>query len=574
MTRILAELFKQLDHKEIEPACWLLLGQLAPLYENIEFNFAEKMMMRALAEFVESSGKSEHTQQLGLLGENDKDSRIAVVLSVFKRSGDLGLAAGEIFEKQGKKHDARSVAAMYDDLLAVAKESGAGSQDRKLQRVIVLLKSCTAQTAKYIVRIVLGTLRLGFSDMTMLDALSWATTGDKSLRKELELAFQLRANIAKLAEEFLKDGSAALKRIDIELGVPIAPALCQRLSTADEMIQKMGKVFVEPKYDGTRVSIHFKRNGKDWQVRTFTRNLEESSGMFPELKKAVTSLNADEVILDSEAVGYDPKTDKLLPFQLTITRKRKHGIEEAAEKIPLRFFVFDVLYRDGKNFVHVPLHERKEVLKQVLKGADETFMFSPQIITEQAEELRKYHAKQLGEGLEGVVVKQYNSEYQPGRRGWSWVKFKEEEGSSGKLADTIDAVVMGYYVGQGKRTGFGVGAFLVGVYDDASETYKTIAKIGTGLSDVQWKELYDRCQKLALKQPPKSYIVPDQLVPDVWVRPSLVVEIAADEITNSPTHSAEKALRFPRLVKFRDDKKPEQATSLKEFRRISTLALN
>src|SRR3989344_6245580 len=170
--------------------------------------------------------------------------------------------------------------------------------------------------------------------------------------------------------------------------------------------------------------------------------------MFPELKEAAFTMKADEVILDSEAVGYDPETDKLLPFQLTITRKRKHGIDEAAQKIPLRFFVFDVLYLNGKNLVHTPLNERKEQLKKVLTDVDRAFVLSPYIVTEDPKDLRKYHAKQLGEGLEGAVIKQYASEYQPGRRGWSWVKFKEEEGTSGKLLDTIDCVGMGYYVGQ------------------------------------------------------------------------------------------------------------------------------
>ena len=570
MTRLLASLFQSLEKDEIEPACWLLLGRLGPLYENIEFNFAEKMIMRALAEFVETKVQKKPTAvQLGLLGDENKIERRGEVLASFKTSGDLGDTAEKLFETIGKKHDTRSISSVYQDLLAIAKESGTGSQERKIQGVILVLQECTAQTAKYIVRIVLSTLRLGFSDMTILDSLSWAATGDKSLRKELELAYQVKANIGKLATVFLTEGKKGLAKFEIELGIPITPALCQRLKTADEMIEKMGKVFVEPKYDGTRVLIHFKRNGKDWQVRTFTRNLEESSGMFPELKEAAFTMNADEVILDSEAVGYDPETDKLLPFQLTITRKRKHGIDEAAQKIPLRFFVFDVLYLNGKNLVHVSLNERKECLQKVLHNANRAFVLSPYIVTEDPVELREYHAKQLGEGLEGVVIKQYASEYQPGRRGFSWVKFKEEEGTSGKLLDTIDCVVMGYYVGQGKRTKFGIGAFLVGVYDSTSDTYRTVAKIGTGLSDELWREMLQRCAKLALQSPPQSYLVTDPLKPDVWVKPELVVEIAADEITNSPTHSAEKALRFPRLIKIRDDKNPEQATTLKELRKMS-----
>lgn len=573
MTRLLAELFNALGEDEIEPACWLLLGRLAPLYENLEFNFAEKMMMRTLAEFVdkEKFKKAEQpTHQLGLLSTNLKNEAIEYVQTQFKKIGDIGNVAEHILiESQRKGKDLRSVAEVYTALRIIAEEGGGGSQDRKLRKTYDVLVLCTAQTAKYVVRIVLGTLRLGFSDMTMLDALSWAKKGDKSLRKVLELAYQVKADIGKLAHVVLTQGEKGLEVFEIELGIPIAPALCQRLKTADEMIEKMGKVFVEPKYDGTRVLIHFKRHGKDWRVRTFTRNLEESSGMFPELKAALSTLKAHEVILDSEAVGYDPETDKLLPFQLTIQRKRKHDIEATALKIPLRFFVFDVLYLDGKNLVHTPLYERKAVLHKVLFEADSTFVNSPTLVTENAEELRKYHAAQLGNGLEGVVIKQYASEYQPGRRGWSWVKFKEEEGTTGKLSDTLDCVVMGYYKGQGKRTGFGIGAFLVGVYDDTSETFRTVAKIGTGLSDEQWREMKARCEHLSLFGAPPNYIVADPLIPDVWTRAELVVEIAADEITNSPTHSAEKALRFPRLIKFRDDKKPEQATTLHELRTMT-----
>ncbi|MBI5151893.1 MAG: ATP-dependent DNA ligase [Candidatus Pacebacteria bacterium] len=574
MTRLLAELFNTLSEDEIEPVCWLLLGRLAPLYENLEFNFAEKMMMRTLAEFVDHKAlndtRDNQTEQLGLLSTDVKVKAIAYVQAQFKETGDIGDVTEILFAKfQQKKKDVRSVAEVYAALRVIAEEGGGGSQDRKLRKTFNVLSLCTAQTAKYVVRIVLGTLRLGFSDMTMLDALSWAKKGDKSLRKALELAYQVKADIGKLARVVLTRGEKGLNAFEIELGIPIAPALCQRLKTADEMIEKMGKVFVEPKYDGTRVLIHFNRNGKDWQVRTFTRNLEESSGMFPELQSALSQLHVDEIILDSEAVGYDPETDKLLPFQLTIQRKRKHDVAETALKIPLRFFVFDVLYVDGKNIVHIPLHERKKILNNILLGADSTFVNSPTLVTENAEALRKYHAAQLGNGLEGVVIKQYASEYQPGRRGWSWVKFKEEEGSTGKLSDTLDCVVMGYYKGQGKRTSFGIGAFLVGVYDEKSDTFRTVAKIGTGLSDEQWREMKVRCERLSSSGAPKNYIVAEPLIPDVWTKAALVVEVAADEITNSPTHSAEKALRFPRLVRIRDDKGPGQATTLQELRAIT-----
>jgi DNA ligase-1 len=325
------------------------------------------------------------------------------------------------------------------------------------------------------------------------------------------------------------------------------------------MIEKMGKVICESKYDGTRVQIHYSRG----QVRTFTRNLDESSNQFPELLRIADQVKADEVILDSEAVGYDPKTGKLVPFQLTITRKRKHGVAEAQSSVPLRFFVFDIMYLDGKSLIHLPLQERREILaKTVSKG--NVLVVDEYVETDDPDVLREYHKRQLAAGLEGALVKQIDGEYMPGRTGFNWVKFKESEDSRAKLSDTIDAVIMGYYLGKGKRSDFTLGAFLIGV--KSGDDIVTLAKVGTGITDQVFKELGERLEKIRTKSKNIEYSVPKILVPDVWVEPKIVVEVAADEITVSPTHSAGYALRFPRLVKFRDDKSVNEITTLDEIK--------
>jgi DNA ligase-1 len=463
----------------------------------------------------------------------------------------------------------------------------------------------------------------------------------------------------------------------IKLGTPVVFELPQRLKSFDEMVEKMGEVAVEPKYDGTRLQIHFRKNEsvevkgqrskvkskesathldkeekQDWQMRTFTRNLEENSHMFPELYTIGDQLLVDEVILDCEAVGVDPKTGKMAPFQVTMTRKRKHAVEEQKGKVPLKFMVFDILYvkrkaksekrktttqklkvRDGD--VHgLPLRERREILESILKRSVGNSSSSevkrsrdaesgsssgistrsiksdsgplevvPQMVTDDSGVLRKMHNDYLKQGLEGVVVKRWDSPYVPGRKGWNWVKMKEEEGAKAGLSDTLDCVVMGYNRGKGQRTKFGVGAFLVGVLrhpelvsgfgretkkllgrskgipdqsrrtrsvrDDIS--YVTVSKIGTGLTDEQFEGLYKRLKKLEVKKKPKEYEVDKNLVPDVWVKPELVVEIAADNITKSRVHSSGYGLRFPRLVKFRDDKGAEQSSSLEEVERLFDL---
>ena len=363
----------------------------------------------------------------------------------------------------------------------------------------------------------------------------------------------------------LKTAKKLDEKYQVRVGIPVVPALCQRLNTAKEIIDKMETVIAEPKYDGLRVQIHYSRKGFDdgSHVRAFTRNLEEVTYMFPELLDLSDALKTDECILDSEAIGYNPETGELLSFQSTITRKRKHDVGEASKKVPIRFYVFDVLYSGNESFLEKPLRKRKDLLKGLFKN-NRIIIFADYIVTTDDIELHNFHEKKLEEGLEGAVIKQIDSGYQSGRKGWSWVKIKEAEGTYGKLKDTLDLIVMGYYFGRGKRSKFGVGAFLVGVLDDKQDV-KTIAKIGTGLSDDQFKELKFRGDELSTSEKPKEYEVDKNLFPDVWMKPELVVETAADEITKSPNHSAGVALRFPRLIDFRDDKNWTDATTIKEL---------
>ena len=187
-----------------------------------------------------------------------------------------------------------------------------------------------------------------------------------------------------------------------------------------------------------------------------------------------------------------------------------------------------------------------------------------------ASELKTYHDEQIRKGLEGIVAKKWEALYDPGRRGYTWVKLKQEKGKKGGgLADTLDCVIMGYYKGRGKRASFGIGGFLVGIREkEESDQFLTISKIGTGLSDEQWREMKKRIDKVKVINQPKQYIIDKNLYPDVWCAPKIVVEIDADNITRSPIHTAKYALRFPRLVQFRDDKSPKQATTLSEAEKL------
>lgn len=540
ITKILSEVFREVFPKEISPVCYLLQGRVGPSYEAIEFGVADKFMIRAIAK---AYGKDTDT-----------------VIRAFKKYGDMGTAAEAL--APGKAQTTLSIGAVYEKLHALAVFSGTGSQEKKIDTLADLLRGCDGLSARYIARITLGKLRLGFSDMTVLDGLSWMLAHDKSHRVELERVYNIRPDIGLLAETVKEHGISGLSRVRAAVGVPILAALCQRLPSAGQMLEKMGEVAVEPKYDGVRCQIHISEKG----VQTFSRNLENTTAMFPELVGAGKHINAHEVILDSEAAGMDPKTGRTLPFQETMTRKRKHNIQLAMREVPLKFFVFDILYKDGSDLLNVPLKERRKILETVVRS-NGVLARAPYIVTRDAEALRVYHEKQRKLGLEGVVVKKWTSSYEPGRRGFNWVKFKEEEGRTGKLTDTIDAVVMGYYKGEGKRAGFGIGAFLVGVRK--GDHFVTVTKIGTGVSDELWRELKRELGALKTVRQPKGYVdIAKTLLPDVWVVPKIVVEVAADDITRSPIHGAKLALRFPRLVRIRTDKSPPMATTVQEVQEM------
>jgi len=549
MTEILAKLFSQTSSDEIGRVCYLLQGRVVPLYEPLEFGMADKFVIKAIA----------------LASEMDTED----VVKIFRKSGDLGTAAQSIRdEESGKKEQGRKLSTIevFDVLKEIAQIGGEGSQEKKITKLSNLLKDVDPLSVRYIIRIPLGKMRLGFSDMTILDSLSWMLNGDKSLREPLETAFNVRPDIGLIAQRVKEEGMKGLERITTVVGAPILSALCQRLPTADEMIEKMGEVSVEPKYDGVRVQIHWSKKGIQGvvvsNVKTYSRNLENTTVMFPELQQMGDQIDGESVILDSEAVGVDPATGKILPFQETTTRKRKHDIAEAVKNVPLRFYVFDILYKNGEQLLSVPLNKRRKLLEQTIQKG-ELFVISPHIVTSDPSEIREYHAKQLKAGLEGVVIKKWDGFYESGRRSFNWVKFKESEGKTGKLKDTIDAVVMGYYHGEGKRNGFGIGAFLVGVRK--GDSMVTISKIGTGVSDEQWKELFTRFKAIKEGEKPKEYEdVSKLLVPDVWLRPQIVVEVAGDDLTKSPNHGTGYAIRFPRLIRVREDKSPNEATSVTE----------
>ncbi|MEK7536241.1 MAG: ATP-dependent DNA ligase [Patescibacteria group bacterium] len=534
ITAILKELFKETSRLEIKEVVYLSLGILAPNYEGVLLNLAEKMVLRAISITY------------------DKD--LETVTKIYKQMGDVGDVAESLSVTSDELRVKEvTVSDVYSILVEIANYSGDGSQDRKIEKFAELLKSLDSLSVRYVARIPVGKLRLGFSEKTILDALG---IGDE--------AYNIRPDIGYIAE---LSKERKLYAVSPKIGVPIVPMLAARLNSTTEMIKKMGEVSVEPKFDGLRIFIHFRR--KDNFVRIFTRNMNAIDiNTFPELLDVGKFIKAEEVILDTEAVGLDPKRQMFVDFQKTIQRRRKHNVEKTQNEIPLQFQIFDMLLVDGKSLIGEEYVKRREELVRTIKNG-ELLRVDENTITKDPDVIRKLHEKYLKMGLEGVVVKKANGHYVSGRTGWNWVKMKEEEGMEGRLSDTLDCIVMGYFVGKGKRAQFGLGKILVGIKD--KDRILTLTKVGTGLTEEMLVEIRKRLEKLESKQKPKEYEAQKDLIPDVWAIPKLIVEVTADSISKSTKHSLGLSLRFPRFLKIREDKGVNEATTLKELKNIANI---
>ncbi|MDP9381262.1 MAG: ATP-dependent DNA ligase [Chloroflexota bacterium] len=548
LVEILAELFGKTPPDEIASTTYLLQGRLAPFFKPVEIGMGEKYVMDAIARAYET----------------DRDE----VRKRFDRLGDIGAAAREMAAESqvapAPEHTPE-VREVFERLTGIAGTTGAGSVERKVADVAALLARLDPLSAMYLCRVPVGRLRLGVGDPTILDGYSFAKAGDKSLRKRLERAYNETSDLGLIGQTLWQQGIEAVDALTIRVGNPVRPALAERLPSADAILAKLGRAAVEKKFDGFRCQVH--KLGDE--VKIYSRNLEDMTGMFPEIAQgALKQVPAHSAIFEGEALAYNPLSDEYLPFQETTKRRRKHNIENAAQELPLRLFAFDLLYADGENITPLPYVERRERLKGLIQPDDTILLSEERIATEPSELLEVFNDAIQG-GLEGIMAKKLDAPYQAGGRNFNWVKLKRAQ--AGELQDTVDCVIIGYIYGRGKRSAFGVGALLVGVYDPDRDVFRSITKIGTGLTDAEWREVRERCEPYISEEKPAR--VESILQPSVWVEPEVVIEVLADEITRSPVHTAgmngEKqgyALRFPRLISFRDaDKRPEDSTTVGEI---------
>jgi len=603
----ISELLKEVPSDDLQIILLMVQGRIFPPWDERKIGVASRLILKAIS------------VSAGVETKKVEDE--------WKKTGDLGQVAFNLVgkKKQATLFSAElSVKKVFDNIQKIASIEGKGAVDRKLSLIKELLTSAKPGEAKYIVRMVLEDLRVGVGDGTLRDAIVWAffpkienihskctkcnkivprglmkeclacgnkfekvvlgdltslnhfenskgfidklTNGelktdelyviDKEERESynfmmeaVQSAFDVTNDFSVVATAIKKGGLKELGKISLHVGVPLKVMLYPKAKDIEDAFSIVGKpAAFEYKYDGFRMQIH-KENGK---VEIFTRRLENVTKQFPEIAEYVkNNVDAKSFVLDSEAVGYNSKTGKYMPFQEISQRiRRKYDIEKTAKELPVELNVFDLIAYEGKNMVKEHFLERRKILEKIIKQVPKKIVIAEQIITDNLDEAEKFYQESLRKGNEGVMVKNLEGIYKPGSRVGYGVKVKP-------TMDSMDLVIVAAEWGTGKRAGW-LSSFTLACIDDGE--YLEIGKVGTGMKEkaeeegVKFEEMTELLKPLILSEKGR----------DVTVKPKIVFEIKFEEIQKSPTYSSGYALRFPRVIRIRDDRRPEEINTLNE----------
>ena len=549
LTDILVKLIQEIPGDVIAKAIYLIQGKLRPNFEGVELGIAEKLVMRAMSK---SSGIP--------LKKIEDD---------YNKGGDLGQTAENILQQKIQTTFASEVITLekvYDTLFKISKLEGKGSQEMKMKYVSSMLNDATPQESKFILKILLGTLRLGIAENTVMDALAIAFTGKKENREIIENAYNVSSDLGKVAEVISTGGVEEIEKFQIKLFSPIRPMLADRIKSGEETVEKFQEKFAaEYKLDGERAQIHKQKD----KIEIFSRSLEIITSYYPDIVEKISKLIiSEDVILEAEVVAMNSNSGDFLPFQELMHRRRKYEIEEAVTKYPITVNFFDVLFSEGKNCMDMRYEERRELLEKIIKQ-DDFARLIPMSIIESKEQVLEVLENSINSGCEGLMLKHLDSTYRAGIRGSNWLKLKREY--QNELGDSLDLVVVGAFFGKGRRTGK-YGTLLLSTYNDEEDVFPSICKVGTGFTDESLDQLYQILSpKVTLKKNPR---IVSEMEADVWFEPELVIEIVASEITQSPIHKTALdkikegtglALRFPKFTgKIRTEKNSEDASTDEE----------
>ena len=549
LTDILVKLIQEIPKDVISKAVYLIQGKLRPNFEGVELGIAEKLVMKAMSK---SSGIP--------LKKIEDD---------YNKGGDLGQTAENILQQKIQTTFASETITLekvYETLFKISKLEGKGSQEMKMRYVSSMLNDATPQESKFILKILLGTLRLGIAENTVMDALAIAFTGKKENREVIENAYNVSSDLGKVAEVLSTEGIEQIEKFQIKLFSPIRPMLADRIKSGEDTVKKFQEKFAaEYKLDGERAQIHKQKD----TIEIFSRSLEKITSYYPDIVEKISKLIiSDDVILEAEVVAMNSNSGDFLPFQELMHRRRKYEIDDAVAKYPITVNFFDVLFSDGKNCMDIKYDERRKLLEKIIKQ-DDFARLIPMSVIESEEEVLEVLENSINSGCEGLMLKDLNSTYRAGTRGSNWLKLKREY--QNELGDSLDLVVIGAFFGKGRRTGK-YGTLLLATYNDEEDVFPSICKVGTGFTDESLDQLYQiLSSKVTLKKNPR---IVSEMEADVWFEPELVIEIVASEITQSPIHKTaidkikEKtglALRFPKFTgKIRTEKNAEDASTDEE----------
>lgn len=541
---IIASLFKKADTELLPKVVLLIQGRLFPSWSEEEIGISDLSMPKILS--MASGFSSER------------------IIDSFKKTGDYGLVAEEIISKRKQKtlfQKPLTVEMVYENLIKTARLEGKGSQEKKFKLIAELLISSKPKEAKYIVRTVLGDLRIGVAEGVVRDAIVMAFLNKegnelKDLKEEtkaVEWAWFLRPDYGEIAKIAKEKGVTGLKKVKLEVGKPYHVLLAEKSPGLKEALEAFEHPILEYKYDGARIIIH-KKGDKLW---FYTRRLENITKQFPELREYVMkAVKAEECIIEGEMIGFDKKTGKPMPFQFLSQRiKRKYDIEKMVKEIPIQVNLFEIVYLNGKELFDEPLRKRRDLLKKIIKPIEGKFQLAKALETKDLKKAEKFYKEALRAGQEGLIVKNLDAKYQPGRRvAGGWLKVKP-------VMENLDLVIIGAQWGTGKRAGF-LSSFVLGCRDEEGN-FLECGMIGTGIKEkeetgVSFKQLTDML---------KPYIT-QELGNVVKIKPKVVVEVAYEEIQKSPNYESGYALRFPRVVRIRFDKGPEEADTIKRIERL------
>ena len=550
-TYTISEFLKNVSVEELGTTILLLEGRIFPRWDEREIGMASKMMIKAIGV---ASGESN-----------------AGINSEWKKTGDLGTVSYNLIKKKKQStlgsHEL-TVRKVLKNLRELATIEGQGSVDKKISLVAELLTSAKPNEAKYIVRTILNDMRIGVGEGSIRDAIVWAFFGKdldvRYIKEEnnieiegrekynryvdaLQRAYDITNDFGPVAEAAKKNGLKGLGKLSMSIGVPLKVMLALKVDDILESFERCGKpAEFEFKYDSMRMQIHKDDN----KIKIFTRRLEDITTQFPEVVESVKKyVDVNKIILDAEAVSFNKKTGKYLPFQNISQRiKRKYDIEKMAEQFPVEVNVFDIINYKGKSVVNEPFEKRKRIIKSVVKNVPKKIKIAKNIITSDENEVKKFYKEALDSGNEGLMIKKLDAPYKPGARVGFMVKLKETK-------ENLDLVIVKAEWGEGKRSKW-LSSYTLACRK--GDEFLEIGKASTGLKEkreegLSFAEVTDLLKPLIIKEESK----------EVTLKPKVVIEVGYEEIQKSPTYSSGYALRFPRIIQLRQDRAPEDISTLK-----------